>query len=89
MSNVLKSTEQPCAEAHSMAVVESGAAIEVTASTDTRMVLIGGEPLGKRHINWNFVASDRALFSKAREDCDAQRFAKVPGDEDDFVPLPK
>ncbi|MCC5878855.1 MAG: pirin family protein [Idiomarina sp.] len=76
-------------EAHSMAVVESGTAIEVTASADTRIVLIGGEPLGKRHINWNFVASDRALISNAREDWEAQRFAKVPGDEDDFVPLPK
>lgn len=75
-------------DAHTMAVVESGGTAQVTASEDTRIVRIGGDRLGKRHINWNFVASDKALISQARDDWQAQRFAKVPGDEDDFVPLP-
>ena len=75
--------------AHTMAVMEGAEQVVVSASEDTRIVVLGGKPLSKRHINWNFVASDKALISKARDDWEHQRFAKVPGDEEEFVPLPK
>lgn len=74
--------------AHSMAILAQQADVIVSATQTTRLAVIGGEPLGKRHINWNFVSSSRERISAAREDWQADRFPRVPGDEDDFVPLP-
>lgn len=76
-------------EPHTMAVIESGQGFRVIAQADTRIAVIGGEPLSKRHINWNFVASDKALISQAREDWKQGRFASVPGDDQAHVPLPE
>jgi redox-sensitive bicupin YhaK (pirin superfamily) len=52
-----------------------------------RAVLIGGQPLGPRHIWWNFVSSRKARIVQAADDWAAGRFAGVPG-ESDFIPLP-
>lgn len=76
-------------ESHTMAVIESGKGFKITATEDARIALIGGAPLPKRHINWNFVASDKALINQAREDWKQGRFATVPGDNEEFVPLPE
>ena len=52
-------------------------------------MLFGGAPLdGERHLWWNFVASTRERIELAKADWLAQRFPKVPGDEDEFIPLP-
>jgi len=72
-----------------MLSLESGATVEVTAAEDTHLVLIGGAPLdGPRQVWWNFVASDRARIERAKADWRAGRFPKVPGDAEDFIPLP-
>lgn len=42
---------------HSMAIISAGEQVSITAAEDTRIVLIGGEPLGRRCIEWNFVSS--------------------------------
>jgi redox-sensitive bicupin YhaK (pirin superfamily) len=52
------------------------------------VVLLGGEPVGPRYIWWNFVHSDRDVIEQAKVDWAAQRFPVVPGDQDDWVPLP-
>ncbi|MEO8410423.1 MAG: pirin-like C-terminal cupin domain-containing protein [Propionivibrio sp.] len=52
------------------------------------MVIIGGERLGKRFIDWNFVSSRPERIDQARRDWQAGRFPKVPGDELEFIPLP-
>jgi redox-sensitive bicupin YhaK (pirin superfamily) len=63
--------------------------ISVLAVTQTRLVLVGGEPMdGPRHIWWNFVASSRERIEQAKADWRAKRFALVPGDEREFIPLP-
>jgi len=72
--------------AHSMTVFSRGSGVEVTATEETRIAVIGGEPLGKRFIEWNFVSSTRARIEKAKEDWSAGRFAKVVGDEEAFIP---
>ncbi|MHA7925574.1 MAG: pirin family protein [Marinobacter sp.] len=71
---------------HSMTVFSPEPGVAVTATEDTRIVVIGGEPLGKRFIEWNFVSSSKARIDKAREDWRAGRFAKVVGDEEAFIP---
>jgi redox-sensitive bicupin YhaK (pirin superfamily) len=51
-------------------------------------VLLAGEPLGRRHIWWNFVHSDPDRIEAAKDDWIHQRFPLVPGDHDPYVPLP-
>ena len=53
-----------------------------------RAVLLGGAPVGSRHIWWNFVHSDPARIEEARAAWAAQRFPLVPDDHDPWVPAP-
>jgi len=71
---------------HTMTVFSSEPGIFITATEDSRIAIIGGEPLGKRSIEWNFVSSSKARIDQAREDWRAGRFAKVVGDEEEFIP---
>jgi len=73
-----------------MAVLAADAVVAVRASAPARAMLLGGEPLdGERHIWWNFVASSRERIDRAKTDWAEGRFPKVPGDEDEFIPLPE
>ncbi|NGY05670.1 pirin family protein [Solimonas terrae] len=71
-----------------MPVFAEGAAVSVRAVADTHLMLLGGEPLGARHIWWNFVSGRPERIEQARADWAAQRFAQVPG-ETEFIPLPE
>lgn len=71
-----------------MAVLEAGAA-RVQAHQDSHFALIGGERLSRRYIDWNFVSSRRERLQQARDDWQAGRFPKVPGDEHEYIPLPE
>jgi redox-sensitive bicupin YhaK (pirin superfamily) len=53
-----------------------------------RAVVLGGEPVGRRQIWWNFVHSDPQRIEQAKSDWTAQRFPPVPGDHDNWIPLP-
>jgi len=54
------------------------------------MVLFGGESMGKkRHIWWNFVSSSKERIEQAKAEWKSGHFDIVPGDEDEFVPLPE
>ena len=55
--------------------------------TGTAM-LLGGEPVGTRHIWWNFVHSDPDVLEAAKQWWLDQEFPLVPGDHDPWVPLP-
>lgn len=75
---------------HALAVVAAGAGeVVVEATAPSRLAVIGGETLGKRHIEWNFVSSRRERIEQAKADWRAGRFPKVPGDEEEFIPLPE
>ena len=55
----------------------------------TRIVLVGGETMdGPRHIWWNFVSSRPERIEQAKADWKARRFDTVPGDAEEFIPLP-
>lgn len=69
-----------------LVLLRRGAAATVTG-TGTAVVL-GGDPVGHRHIWWNFVHSDLDRIEQAKSDWLAQRFPIVPNDHDPFVPLP-
>lgn len=64
-------------------------AITIRARSNARLMLLGGEPMdGPRHIWWNFVSSSKERLEAAKEDWKQARFAIVPGDEQEFIPLP-
>ena len=51
-------------------------------------MIFGGEPLGERHLFWNFVSSRRERIEQAKADWREGRFALPPDDQDEFIPLP-
>lgn len=59
-----------------------------TLSGTGRAVVLGGEPVGPRHIWWNFVHSDPERIEAAKDRWRRQAFPTVPGDHDPYVPLP-
>jgi redox-sensitive bicupin YhaK (pirin superfamily) len=72
-----------------LGVQAGSSAPPVRAKTASRVMLFGGAPLdGERHLWWNFVSSSLERIEQAKADWAAQRFAKVPGDEEEFIPLP-
>lgn len=72
-----------------MLVFTPGAAVTLRATGDARVAIIGGAPIdGERHIFWNFVSSSQARIEQAKQDWREGRFAKVPGDEQEFIPVP-
>jgi hypothetical protein len=73
--------------ARQMVVLQPGEQPLLGADGDTRVVLIGGAPLGRRFMAWNFVSSRRERIEQAKDDWRAQRFDPVPG-ETEFIPLP-
>jgi redox-sensitive bicupin YhaK (pirin superfamily) len=72
---------------HTMVVLAEGATPLVRATEKTRLVMVGGAPLGHRFMLWNFVSSRRERIVQAQDDWEAQLFEKVPG-ETEFIPLP-
>lgn len=71
-----------------LAVLCSGVPVRLRAATDTLAVVVGGAPLGPRHIWWNFVSSSEARIERAKRDWAEMRMGTVPGD-DEFIPLPE
>ena len=76
-------------EAGRLLVFRPGDQVTITAYQDARIMLLGGEPMdGPRHIWWNFVSSSKERIAQAKEDWKQKRFDTVPGDEEEFTPLP-
>jgi redox-sensitive bicupin YhaK (pirin superfamily) len=74
---------------YELAVLAPGAAMTLASERGARVMLLGGEAFTtKRHVFWNFVSSDRERINQAKEDWRAGRFPLVPGDEQEFIPLP-
>lgn len=77
-------------EAGRLLVFRPGDRISILAVSQARLVVLGGEPMdGPRHIWWNFVSSSQDRIRAAKEDWKLQRFALVPGDEKEHIPLPE
>ena len=77
-------------EQYQMAVLAPGQAMRLASERGGRVMLLGGEAFAtKRHVFWNFVSSDRERINQAKDDWRAGRFPLVPGDEEEFIPLPE
>lgn len=75
-------------EQHSMAIFSPRSGIRLTADKASRIAVVGGEPLGHRFIEWNFVSSRRERIEQAKADWQHGRFARIPDDHDEYIPLP-
>ena len=71
-----------------LTVLTAGDEPLLSADGPARVVLIGGEPLGHRHLWWNFTSSRKERLHQAADDWAAGRFDAVPG-ETEFIPLPE
>jgi redox-sensitive bicupin YhaK (pirin superfamily) len=70
-----------------LVVGAADAAMTLTANEESRVMVVGGEPLGKRHIYWNFVSSSKQRIEQAKSDWRERKFGDIPG-ETEFIPLP-
>jgi redox-sensitive bicupin YhaK (pirin superfamily) len=75
---------------HTMAALRDDytGAVVLEARLPSRVAIIGGEHLGTRHIDWNFVSSSKQRIAQAKDDWAQRRFPTVPGDDIEFIPLP-
>ena len=72
-----------------MANLAPSVQVAVEAIDESRVMLLGGEPMdGPRHMWWNFVSSSKERIEQAKEDWKSGRFDPVPG-ETEFIPLPE
>jgi len=76
-------------ETGQMLVFAPGQPAVFTALADSHVVLIGGEPVGQRFIEWNFVASSKDRIAQAKADWRAGRMKLPDLDNGEFIPLPE
>lgn len=74
-------------ERFSMTILNPGVT-SIKATGSTKVAIIGGEPLGERHMFWNFVHSSKERIKVASDQWRAGDFPTVPGDASEFIPLP-
>ena len=74
--------------AGNMAVFAPGQPVLFQAVSACQIMLLGGEPIGPRFIEWNFVSSRKERIEQAKEDWRAGRIKLPDLDHDEFIPLP-
>ena len=71
-------------------VLAPGESMTLRASTFARAMLLGGEAFRTpRHVWWNFVSSSRDRIRQAKDDWQRMRFPLIPGDGEEFIPIPE
>ena len=71
-----------------MAVFADGAETVIEALAPSVLMLLGGDPVGERFIEWNFVSSLRQRIEQAKADWRAGRMKLPDLDNAEFIPLP-
>ena len=70
-----------------MLVFDKGEDTTVTALGPSTLMALGGESVGERFIEWNFVSSSRARIEQAKADWRAGRMKLPDFDNQEFIPL--
>lgn len=77
-------------ERSSLYILQPGQAMTLRAESDARVMLLGGEAFRTpRHVWWNFVSSSRDRINEAKADWKDRKFPLVPGDSEEFIPIPE
>jgi redox-sensitive bicupin YhaK (pirin superfamily) len=70
-------------------VAKDSTLCEFTIQENSTIYIFGGEPFPKeRFIDWNFVSSSKERIEEAKQKWKDQLFAKIEGDETEFIPYP-
>lgn len=72
-----------------MVVFKPGGTVTVKALQPSIVMLLGGEPVGERFIEWNFVSSSRERIEQAKADWRAGRMKLPDADHDEYIPWPE
>lgn len=73
-----------------MLLLKPGHDINIVGCEASHILLLGGAVLdGERHVWWNFVSSSKERIEQAKRDWKQGKFAKIPGDDKEFIPLPE
>ena len=71
-------------------ILRPGHEARLSSSSGARLMLMGGQAFTTpRHVFWNFVSSSRDRINQAKEDWKALRFPLIPGDDEEYIPLPE
>jgi len=71
-----------------MIVFATGKDASLTSIGHSVVMLLGGEPLGERFLEWNFVSSSKDRIEQAKADWRAGRMKLPDLDNQEFIPLP-
>jgi redox-sensitive bicupin YhaK (pirin superfamily) len=71
-----------------MLVFAPGEPVPISAVSPAIVMLLGGEPIGERFIEWNFVSSSKERIAQAKADWRAGRMKLPDLDHDESIPLP-
>ena len=75
---------------YALVLLKPGEAMTLRSDRGGKVMLMGGEAFKThRYVWWNFVSSSRERINQAKGDWLEGRFPKVPGDEEEFIPLPQ
>lgn len=76
-------------EPKQLLVAKDSTLCEFTIQENSTIYIFGGEPFPEeRFIDWNFVSSSKELIEEAKEKWKNQSFAKIEGDDTEFIPYP-
>lgn len=71
-----------------MLVFTPGKPVLMTAIEPAIVMLLGGEPVGERFVEWNFVSASKERIEQAKADWRAGRMKLPDLDNQEFIPLP-
>ena len=75
---------------YALYLLRPGHEARLTSASGGKLMLLGGEAFAtRRHVFWNFVSSSRDRINQAKEDWKALRFPLIPGDDQEFIPIPE
>jgi len=77
------------AEEGAMLVLSPGQPVHFTAQGAATVMALGGEPVGHRFIDWNFVSSSKERIEQAKADWRAGRMKLPINDDQEWIPLPE
>jgi redox-sensitive bicupin YhaK (pirin superfamily) len=71
-------------------ILRPGHKARLSSASGARLMLMGGQAFPtRRYVFWNFVSSSRDRINQAKEDWKALRFTLIPGDDQEYIPLPE
>ena len=77
-------------EPFTLYVLRPGHEARLSSASGGRIMLMGGEAFTtRRYVFWNFVSSSRDRINQAKSDWKTLRFPLIPGDDQEFIPLPE